>query len=87
MREEPIALVLAGGGARGACEAGLLSVLLPVLEERNERPTILIGTSAGAVNVSFLGSGRYPPCRATQRSIRNRATDTFGGNSNVGLRR
>ncbi len=34
MREEPIALVLGGGGARGAYEAGVLSVLLPVLEER-----------------------------------------------------
>ncbi len=56
MREEPIALVLGGGGARGAYEAGVLSVLLPVLEERDERPTILIGTSAGALNVSFVAA-------------------------------
>lgn len=55
-REGPVALVLAGGGARGAYEAGVLSVLLPVLEERGERPRILIGTSAGAVNVSFLAA-------------------------------
>jgi NTE family protein len=42
-----VALVLAGGGARGAYEAGALSVLLPVLEERGERPRIVIGTSVG----------------------------------------
>jgi NTE family protein len=47
-------VVLGGGGARGAYEAGVLSVLLPVLEERDEAPRILIGTSAGALNVSFL---------------------------------
>jgi NTE family protein len=51
-----VAIVLSGGGARGAYEAGALSVLLPVLEERGERPRILVGTSAGAVNVSFLAS-------------------------------
>jgi NTE family protein len=54
--QEHVAIVLSGGGARGAYEAGALSVLLPVLEERGERPRILVGTSAGAVNVSFLGS-------------------------------
>ncbi len=56
MREGPVALVLSGGGARGAYEAGVLSVLLPVLESRGERPRILLGTSAGALNVSFLAA-------------------------------
>lgn len=51
-----VGLVLAGGGARGAYEAGALSVLLPALEQRGERPAILIGTSAGALNVSFLAA-------------------------------
>jgi NTE family protein len=54
--QERVAIVLSGGGARGAYEAGALSVLLPVLEDRGERPRILVGTSAGAVNVSFLAS-------------------------------
>ena len=49
-------MVLGGGGARGAYEAGVLSVLFPVLEDRGEAPRILIGTSAGALNVSFLAA-------------------------------
>ena len=59
--QERVAIVLAGGGARGAYEAGALSVLLPVLEARGERPRILVGTSAGAVNISFLASHAQVP--------------------------
>jgi NTE family protein len=56
-RESPgVALVLAGGGARGAYEIGALSVLLPVLEQRDERPEVIIGTSVGAINASFLAA-------------------------------
>lgn len=49
-------LVMAGAVARGAYEAGALSVILPVLEERGEKPRILVGTSAGALNAAFLAS-------------------------------
>jgi NTE family protein len=51
-----VALVLAGGGARGAYEIGVLSALLPVLEERGERPDIVVGTSVGALNAAFLAA-------------------------------
>ena len=55
-RPPRVALVLPGGGARGAYEVGALSVLLPLLEARGERPTILCGTSVGAINAAALGS-------------------------------
>ena len=51
-----VALVLPGGGARGAYEAGALSVLLPALHARGERVSILCGTSVGAVNAALLAS-------------------------------
>jgi len=51
---ERTGLVLAGAAARGAYEAGALSVLLPALEEQGQRPTVLVGTSAGALNAAFL---------------------------------
>jgi NTE family protein len=56
-----VAVVLAGGGARGAYEAGALSVLLPVLEERGLRPRIVLGTSVGALNASFLAANAHLP--------------------------
>jgi NTE family protein len=62
MTEKPrVGLVLAGGGARGAYEAGALSVLLPFLERRGERPTVLVGTSVGAINAAYLAASRHVP--------------------------
>ena len=55
------ALVMAGGGARGAYEIGVLSVLLPVLEERGERPRIVVGTSVGAFNAAFVAGHAHRP--------------------------
>lgn len=52
-RPEPatgtVALVLDAGGARSAYQVGALDVLLPELERRGERPTVVVGTSAGAL--------------------------------------
>ena len=64
------ALVLSGGGARGAYEVGVLSVLLPVLEGRGERPSILVGTSVGAINAAALASAAHLPAeRAIEREL------------------
>ena len=52
---DPIALVLAGGGARGAYEIGALSVILPALPV-NERPNLILGTSVGALNGAYLAA-------------------------------
>jgi NTE family protein len=59
-----VALVLPGGGARGAYEAGVLSVLLPALEARGERVTLLCGTSVGAINAALLASLAHLPAEA-----------------------
>jgi len=51
-----IAVVLPGGGARGAYEIGALSVLLPALQARGERVSIWCGASVGAINAVALAS-------------------------------
>jgi NTE family protein len=56
-----VAVVLAGGGARGAYEMGALSALLPALEQRGERPTVIVGTSVGAINAAYLGASAAEP--------------------------
>lgn len=61
MARERIGLVLAGGGARGAYEVGVLSVLLPALEERGERPSVIVGTSVGAINAAFTAATAHLP--------------------------
>lgn len=50
------ALVLSGGGAHGAYQAGALSVLLPTLAEEGRRPTILCGASVGALNATAVAA-------------------------------
>ena len=61
-----IGLVLSGGGARAAYEAGALSVLLPVLERHGERPNVYVGTSVGAINAAYLaGAGSISMEEAT----------------------
>jgi NTE family protein len=53
--------VLSGGGARGAYEAGVMSVLQPALDERGEQPNIFVGTSVGAINAAYMASSRHLP--------------------------
>ncbi len=59
--DERIGLVLAGGGARGAYEAGALSVLLPALEARGQRVAVIVGTSVGALNSAWLAANAHLP--------------------------
>ena len=56
-----IALVLSGGGARGAYEAGVLAYLFEDLPKRLGRPThfdIVTGTSVGGVHACFVASAQ-----------------------------
>src|SRR3954466_4811125 len=55
MSDQPIPLVRAGGGARGAYEAGVLSVLLPALAA-HQRPNLIVGSSVGAVNGAYVAA-------------------------------
>ena len=55
MPDQCIGLVLAGGGARGAYEAGALSVLLPALPPE-ERPNLIVGSSVGAINGAYVAA-------------------------------
>ena len=47
--DERTALVLDAGGARSAYQVGALAVLLPAIAARGPRPSLLVGTSAGAL--------------------------------------
>ncbi len=60
----PIALVLSGGGARGAYEAGVLSYLFQDLPARLGRPVrfnIVTGTSVGAVHACYVAASQQQP--------------------------
>jgi NTE family protein len=58
-----IAVVVAGAGARGAYEAGVLGELVPRMEQAGEPPDTFVGTSAGALNAVVLAAfaGGPPP--------------------------
>lgn len=67
---ERLAIVLPGGGARGAYEVGALSVLLPELEARGEKVDIICGTSVGAINAAHLAAmAHLPAAEQAQRAV------------------
>jgi NTE family protein len=62
-----VAVVLPGGGARGAYEVGALSALLPALQARGERVSVWCGTSVGAINAAVLASLAHLPVEEQTR--------------------
>src|SRR5918993_1684898 len=60
MANQPLglALVLSGGGARGAYQVGVLRIL--AREFPQAVPDILTGVSAGGINAAFLASRQEP---------------------------
>jgi NTE family protein len=53
----PIGLVLSGGGARGAFQVGVWKVLSQDPRGLYEAPSVISGTSAGALNGSLIAAG------------------------------
>ncbi len=53
----PLGLVLSGGGARGAFQVGVWSVLRDAL---GREPDVVSGTSAGAINGALIAAGLSP---------------------------
>jgi NTE family protein len=70
--DKSIALVLAGGGARGAYEAGVIKYILEEIPKISETQTffnIFSGTSIGALNSCFLASHADNPAKAAKELI------------------
>jgi NTE family protein len=61
----PMALVLSGGGAKGAWEAGVASELLA----RGAPIRLVAGSSAGALNAAMVADGRLDRLESVWRSI------------------
>jgi NTE family protein len=54
-------IILAGGGARGAYEAGVVAGIMEVLRPRRAPFDVLCGTSVGALNAAYLASHAHCP--------------------------
>jgi len=61
----PMALVLSGGGAKGAYEAGVAAAFV----ERGLPIRLVAGSSAGALNAAMIASGRADRLEALWRSV------------------
>ena len=63
--DAPLALILSGGGAKGAYEAGVATALL----ERGVPIRLVAGSSAGALNAAMLADGRLERLENVWRTI------------------
>jgi NTE family protein len=54
-------IVLSGGGARGAYEAGVIAGIMEVLRPKRAPFDVLCGTSVGALNAAYLASHAHVP--------------------------
>jgi len=84
MDASPLALVLSGGGARGAYEVGVLRYVLGQLAPRlgeQARPRIFCGTSVGAINACAIAANYDAPdwgvARLAERWQALRLDDVF----------
>jgi NTE family protein len=67
-----IALVLSGGGARGAYEAGVLSYVFDEIAARMTRPVhfdIITGTSVGAVHACYVAASQQEGAAAAAKLL------------------
>ena len=67
-----MAVILSGGGARGAYEVGVLSYVLDGFARLRGGPPrfdILCGTSVGAINACFLGAHLQDPTQGVRRLV------------------
>jgi NTE family protein len=70
--EKRLAVVLSGGGARGAYEVGVLSYMFEELEKLRRDPIrvdILCGTSVGAINAAHLAAHLETPALGMSRLV------------------
>src|SRR5262245_11146851 len=67
-----VALILSGGGARGAYEVGVLSYVLDEFARLRKKPPkvdILCGTSIGAINACYLAAHLAEPTFGIRRLV------------------
>jgi len=71
-RDRRVAMILSGGGARGAYEVGVLSYVLDGYARLRGAPPridILCGTSVGAINACFLAAHLADPTQGVRRLV------------------
>ena len=73
-RNKNLGIVLSGGGARGAYQAGVMHALTEILESEQKKVSVLTGASAGAISASFLASHWENPRVASEK-----LTDLWSG--------